>query len=117
MGEDPKAKLAESIEALRAMLHGGSIDSNLYHKTLVGFAYEYFLLEATEDGLLLLNSIPEEYYRDVQMDQATQDPHYKETVLALADKLVDLGVLVKKATSEKDLVVAGFSFPQRPGKA
>lgn len=106
--------LDDSLAALRSLLRAGSITPDIYHKGLVGLAYEYLLLGEATEAVGLLNTIPMDYFMDVQPVQMAEDAHYREVGIDFAQRLAKLG-----AVDLEDLKVAAgeFSFMQKPGLA
>jgi len=84
---DGALKVVESIRATGAMSDGA------YYKCLVSLAYEYVLADEDQMALVLLSKAPEDYYRVVQLQQMSEDSMYRDLVILLAYRLVQMGVV------------------------
>jgi hypothetical protein len=78
------------IEDIRAT---GTLSEGAYHKCLVSLAYEYCLAEEDQMALVLLSKPPAEYYKTVQPQQMEADAQYRDLVILLAYKLIQMGVV------------------------
>jgi len=64
-----------------------------YHKCLVSLAYEYFRAGEDQVGLIILNRIPASYYETVQYQQMLDDASYRDLVLLLVYRMIQMGVV------------------------
>ena len=59
----------------------------------MSLAYEYCLAEEDQLALVMLTKAPPEYYQTVQPQQMEADPQYRDLVILLAYKLIQMGVV------------------------
>ena len=114
MDKVDKDKIDEALMALRAMLRGGSITDDVYNKAAVKLAYDYALAQEMGEALAILNSLPLEYYQNVQEVQMREDPDFAKICTSFSE-------LLPKPDGELRLKVwdpgDGWTFTQKPAKA
>jgi hypothetical protein len=89
---DGALKLVETLRANSAM------GDDAYYKCLVSLAYEYLLADEHQLALVLLAKPPVDYYERVQLRQMEEDGMYRDLVVLLAYRLVQMGLV----TSSED---------------
>ncbi len=95
----------KQMDAIRAT---GAMSDDVYHKVLVSLAYEYLMVNAQQEGLRLLMKVPASYYKEVQLKQMYEDLMYRDLVVLLSYKLIQLGIV-----EGADEVVAPNMFAQQ----
>lgn len=90
---DDVDKMLKTVETMHGV---GAMPVRDFCKCLVSLGYEYILMGATETGLGLLlrvNTLEPEYYPRFQLEDMEADELYKEVVVRLAYRLVQLGIV------------------------
>ena len=86
------AEIAEALRLIETIRNSGSLGDDSYHKCLVSLGFEYLVAGETNKGLLLILKVPSDYYRLVQLQQMEEDSMYRDLVIGLGYKLVQLGL-------------------------
>ena len=89
----PKDKVDSALKMIEDIRKTGSLSDGAYHKCLVSLAYEYCLVDEDQMALVLLAKAPPEYYQTVQPQQMEVDEQYRDLVVLLAYKLIQMGVV------------------------
>jgi len=84
---DHSLKVVENLKAQKVMA------DDVYYKCIVSLAYEYLLDGAQQEGLQQLMRVPISYYKEVQPKQMKEDHMYRDLVVLLSFKLIQLGVV------------------------
>ena len=82
-----------ALKMVEEMHKTGALSEGVWAKCLVSLAYEYALAEEDQMALVLLVKAPPEYYKDVQPQQMDADAQYRDLVILLAYRLVQMGVV------------------------
>lgn len=88
-----KEQIDQSLLDVEKMRQSGGFTDDLYHKLLVCVAYEYLVAGEQQQGLVQLSRIPPSYFLDVQMGQMAEDRSYRDLVVLLSYRLIQLGVV------------------------
>lgn len=89
----PKDEIDKAVALMEQIRKSGAMGPDVYHKCIVGLAYEYIMADQQQEGLIQLSRVPESYYRDVQLKQMQEDKLYAETVILLSYRLIQMGVV------------------------
>jgi uncharacterized protein with von Willebrand factor type A (vWA) domain len=90
---DPVKVIQEEISAFGAMLRSKQINEELYHKLLVAAAYQFANVGEFLRAAAVVQSIPVEYFQNVQPRHMTEDKDYCEASYALAKMLVEQNLI------------------------
>lgn len=93
MRERKKEEIDRALETIEKIYKTGSMERPVYHKCLVSLAYEYLLADATQEGLIQLSRVPAAYFKDSQLDQMREDSMYRDLVVLLSYRLIQMGVV------------------------
>ena len=88
-----KDKVDQAFKMIEDIRKTGTLSDGAYHKCLVSLAYEYCLAEEDQPALVMLTKAPPEYYQTVPPQQMEADPQYRDLVILLAYKLIQMGVV------------------------
>ena len=88
---NPKNELA--LEALNEIKASNMLDQDMCYKCLVELAYTSFKDGDVQDCLELLGRVSPDYYKNKQFDHMSEDESYKDSVIYLAYKLIQMGVV------------------------
>lgn len=88
-----REKVDEALLLIESIRAAGAMGDDVYHKCLVSLAYEYTLVDEDEEALILIVKVPTSYYESVQFEQMEADSLYQDTVVRLAYKLIQMGVV------------------------
>ncbi len=93
MKPEHKNACRQAIWAVRDLWTAGNIDDNIYHKCMVGIAYEFVVDEEIDTGVAMLMEIPLSYYESVQPQQLVEDQEYAQICITIARHLALGGYL------------------------
>lgn len=88
-----KEQIDRSLLDVEKIRQSGGFADDLYHKLIVCVAYEYLVAGEQQQGLVQLSRVPPSYFLDVQVKQMDEDRSYRDLVVLLSYKLVQLGVV------------------------
>lgn len=88
---NPKNQLA--LEALYEIRDNRMLDQDTCYKCLVELAYTSFREGEITDCLELLGRVTPEYYQNKQLDHMKEDEFYRDSVIYLACKLIQMGMV------------------------
>ena len=88
-----KDKVDGALKMIEDIRKTGTLSDGAYYKCLVSLAYEYTMAEEDQMALVLLSKAPAEYYKTVQPQQMEVDSAYRDVVILLAYKLIQMGVV------------------------
>lgn len=86
-----KAKLA--MKAIDDMKANESLGQDDYCKCMIELAYSFFKEDDLDSCLQSIGKCPPEYFKEGQYKQMLEDEVYKDTVIYLAFKLVQMGIV------------------------
>jgi hypothetical protein len=88
-----REKADAALKVVEDIYKTGSMSDGSYYKCLVSLAYEYCLADEDQMALVLISRAPAEYYRVVQPQQMEVDSQYRDLVVLLAYRLIQMGVV------------------------
>jgi hypothetical protein len=91
--EEMQKQIDDQVAAVTRLHREGQIDDNVFHKCMVAIAYEYAVRDEPLRAAGIIQSIPVEYFREVQMKQMQEDPSYCLVAFACAQRLVADGII------------------------
>lgn len=89
----PKDQVEQALKTVDQIHDSGAMPDDVYYKCLVSLAYEYIQADDHQAGLVLISKCPPSYFQDVQPGQMQEDGLYRDVVVLLAYKLIQLGVV------------------------
>lgn len=89
----PRDEVDKALKMIEEMYKTKAFSDNVYYKCLVSLAYEYCMAEEDQLALVLLAKAPPEYYKVVQPQQMEADAQYRDLVILLAYRMVQMGVV------------------------
>src|SRR4051812_16870084 len=87
-----KEEIDASLKMIEEM-HKQVMSDDVYHKCVVSLAYEYLMAGEQQEGLRQIMRVPVGYYQDVQLKQMRDDEMYRDLVVLLSYRLIQLGVV------------------------
>ena len=97
MGAQPKLRTKEEIDSalktIEEIRKQGIMGDDVYHKCIVSLAYEYACADQQQECLVQLTRVPPSYYKDVQLQHMKDDSMYRDLVVLLSYKLIQMGVV------------------------
>jgi hypothetical protein len=88
-----KDKVDAALKMIEDIRKTGTLSDGAYYKCLVSLAYEYCMAEEDQLALVLLAKAPAEYYKVVQPQQMEDDASYRDLVILLAYRIIQMGVV------------------------
>lgn len=88
-----KEQIDGAVKQIEMMHDQGALGSEAYYKCLVSLAYEYVCADDLQEALKQLSRVPGSYYQDVQLRHMREDSMYRDLVVLLSYKLIQLGVV------------------------
>lgn len=88
-----KDKVDQALKMIEDIRKTGTLSEGAYYKCLVSLAYEYCLADEDQLALVMLAKAPPEYYKVVQPQQMEADAQYRDLVILLAYRIVQMGVV------------------------
>jgi hypothetical protein len=89
--EEMAKLIQDQLVAVQQLRRDEKIDENVYHKCMVAIAYEYAVRDEGLRAAALIQTIPIEYFRNVQPQQMRDDPAFCTIAFVTAMKLVKDG--------------------------
>lgn len=89
----PKNQVDLALKQIDEIHSQGVMPDDVYYKVMVCLAYEYIQADDHQMGFLLINRCPPEYFEKTQVLQMQEDPSYRDVVVLMAYKLIQLGVV------------------------
>ena len=86
-------KIIESYMAVQKMFQDGQIDEPTLHKMSVAIAYEMAVAGEMGEAVSMLHAIPLSYFQETQGRQMEADAQYRDVAFAMAQMLVDAGIV------------------------
>ena len=97
MGTQPKLRSREEVDSalktIEEIKKQGVMSDDVYHKCLVSLAFEYACADQQQECLVQLARVPASYYKDVQLKHMREDSMYRDLVVLLSYKLIQMGVV------------------------
>lgn len=93
MKQRKKDEIDTALATVEKIYKTESMERQVYHKCLVSLAYEYLMADAPQEGLIQLSRVPAAYFKDFQLDQMREDSMYRDLVVLLSYKLIQMGVV------------------------
>lgn len=88
-----KDEIDAALKVVETLHSSGAMSDGSWAKCVVSLAYEYTMIEEDQMALVLLARPPVEYYQTVQPQQMEADDQYRDLVILLAYKLIQMGVV------------------------
>lgn len=85
--------ILKTAAALRSLRNNGQISEDVYCKEVVKLASEFHKIHDSAEALMLLRSLPSDYFGEPQLQQMLEDEAYCELAYALAEALLTGGYL------------------------
>lgn len=94
MEANARTRLEEMQAALINMRANRSIDDSVYFKGLLSLAYEYAVADDLHVATHIVNECGVDYFGNAMAKQMQDDSAYRTVVYGLAQKLVEVGVVI-----------------------
>ena len=88
-----KEQVEAAVKQMDMMYEQGAMGAEVYYKCLVSLAYEYVCCDELQMGLIQLARVPASYFQDVQLRQMREDGMYRDLVVLLSYKLIQMGII------------------------
>lgn len=88
MDAEYRRQIEEQLGLVRMMHKNGEMPVNVYHKSVVALAYEYFNADDLATGCETLLLVPMSYFQEVQVQHMLDDALYAQWCQLIAQKLV-----------------------------
>jgi hypothetical protein len=87
------------LKTIQEMKDNGALDEDLYCKCLVELAYAFLKKGEFDDCVQTVGKCNPKYFGDKQLEHMIEDQVYREIVIYLAYKFVQLGVVELDGTA------------------
>jgi hypothetical protein len=88
-----KEEIEGALQMVNQMRASAAMEIDSWAKCLVSLCYEFTLIQEDMTALRLLASIPVDYFKFSQINQMKEDSMYRDLVVLLSYKLIQMGVV------------------------